>query len=70
MRRDIYYNGQQGIHCEGVYRLKQSFDTIDHGLLMKKQERYGIRGTAYSWLRRYLDDRYRYVQMNNVKSDL
>lgn len=49
---------------------KKAFDTIDHGLLMIKLERCGIRGIAYSWLRSYLDDRYQHVQINNVKSDL
>lgn len=50
--------------------LKKAFDTIDHGLLMRKLERYGIRGKAYFWLKSYLDDRYQFVQINDVRSDL
>ncbi len=55
----------------GVFTdLKKAFDTIEHTLLMKKLERYGIRGAAYAWLRDYLDNRQQDVQLDNVKSDL
>uniref|UniRef100_A0A669C5X4 Reverse transcriptase domain-containing protein n=1 Tax=Oreochromis niloticus TaxID=8128 RepID=A0A669C5X4_ORENI len=49
--------------------LKKAFDTIDHSILMNKLERYGIRGIAYKWMKSYLDDRYQYVEINNVKSN-
>jgi len=49
--------------------LKKAFDTIDHSLLMRTLERYGIRGKAFSWLRSYLEDRYQFVQINNIKSE-
>ncbi len=35
-----------------------------------KLERYGIRGKAFAWIKSYLEDRYQFVQINNVKSDL
>ena len=50
--------------------LKKAFDTIDHTLLLKKLDRYGIRGVANSWIKNYLDDRYQYVQINNERSEL
>ena len=58
------------LYTVGVFiDLRKAFDTIHHGLLLKKLERYGIRGTANSWLKSYLGDRLQYVHMNNVDSD-
>ena len=50
--------------------LKKAFDTIDHGILLQKMERYGVRGVANDWLKSYLHKRQQYVDINNVKSDI
>ena len=50
--------------------LKKAFDTIDHNLLLKKLDHYGIRGVPNDWLRSYLSDRRQYVSFNNFNSDL
>lgn len=44
--------------------LQKAFDTIDHQLLIKKMERYGIRGIANQWLQSYLSERLQYVHMD------
>lgn len=48
--------------------LKKAFDTIDHGVLLRKLEYYGIRGTANSLIKSFLSSRTQFVQINGVTS--
>ena len=48
--------------------LKKAFDTIDHEILLKKMQRYGIRGLALSWLKSYLENRPQFVSLEGVES--
>jgi len=50
--------------------LKKAFETVDHKLLIKKLQRYGIRGIALTWLSSYLENRKQYVEIQNNKSQL
>ena len=50
--------------------LKKAFDTIDHGILIKKLDCCGIRGIAKTWLQSYLQNRFQYVEFGNSKSEL
>ena len=48
--------------------LSKAFDTVDHNILLKKPEHYGIRGIALEWFKNYLHDRKQIVKYNNTLS--
>ena len=37
--------------------LSKAFDTLDHSILLKKLDLYGLRGVCNDWFRDYLSDR-------------
>ena len=46
----------------------QAFDTVDHNILLKKVEKYGISGVELKWFEDYLSNRLQYVTYTNHKS--
>ena len=53
-----------GIFCD----LSKAFDTLNHDILLKKLDHYGIRGTANLWFKSYLSERRQYVELNGKTS--
>jgi hypothetical protein len=49
--------------------LKKAFDTINHSILLKKLERYGIRGIANDWIASYLVNRFQFTSIENIESE-
>ena len=49
--------------------LKSAFDTVNHGILLKKLELYGIRGHSLQWFKSYLTDRKFRVRIGKKFSD-
>ena len=45
-----------------------TYDTINHTILIKKLEKYGIRGLPLQLLASYLTDRQQYTIVNQCKS--
>ena len=48
--------------------LKKAFDIVDHGILLRKLELYGIKGNALTLVKSYLSNRSQVCQVNNSTS--
>ena len=56
--------------CGVFIDLQKAFDTVDHNILLRKLELYGIRGICNKWfVASYLKGRKQYVSLNGKKSD-
>ena len=49
--------------------LLKASDTVDHKLLLRNMEDYGIRGNALLWFTSYLSYRTQYVSLNQTNSE-
>ena len=50
--------------------LKKAFDTIDHQLLCRKLESYGVLHRELAWFGSYLSNRVQYCSANGVDSQI
>ena len=50
--------------------LKKAFDTVDHRILIKKLNYYGVRGVANDWIKGYLTNRKQFVNIDGYVSEL
>ena len=64
----IYENFEENKYTLGVFiDLAKAFDTVDHIILLRKMEIYGIGGTTLKWFENYLTNRKQYIQISNIK---
>ena len=65
--RDIMESGNIAI---GVFvDFQKAFDTVNHNILIKKLNHYGIRGTANKWFESYLNKRKQCVSIAGQQSE-
>ena len=50
------------------FDLAKAFDTVNHNILLKKLNNYGIRGAQLNWFASYLEDRSQLVHCNGASS--
>ena len=61
----IYESFELNEYITGVFiDLSKTFDTVDHDIMLKKLENYGISGTHVQWFRNYLSNRKQYIQFD------
>lgn len=66
----ITENVDRKIPTVGVFfDMTKAFDFVDHNILLRKCNNYGIRGIAEKWLSSYLSNRQQYVEIRDIDNN-
>ena len=55
--------------CVILLDFRKAFDTVNHQILLRKLEKYGIRGNILEMFQSYLTNRVQFVYVNGCESD-
>ena len=62
---------EKGHYVIGVFLdFSKAFDTVNHNILLKKLNHYGIRGVANKWIASYLENRKQFCTFNTQSSKM
>ena len=68
---DWYVNIDRGKYTGLIFiDLKKAFDTVNHDILLKKLEKYGINGLELDWFTSYLQERKQFCKVNSTSSSI
>ena len=68
MKREIYT--RSFYRPKGFYlRFSKAFDTVDHQILTKKLQYYGIDGTGLEWFKSYFSNKKQYLSSQDVSEN-
>ena len=66
-----YVNIDRGKYTGLIFiDLKKAFDTVNHDILLKKLEKYGISGLELDWFTSYLHERKQFCKVNSTSSSI
>ena len=65
-----YSNIDNKIANFALFTLKNTFDTVDHDILISKLVKYGITGNENNWFKSYLTNRSQYCSIDGQVSDI
>jgi hypothetical protein len=69
LTRNLYHSLDGGLRTLAVYLdLAKAFDTVDHGILLNKLEKIGMRGICLDLFKSYLQERLQTVKINDTFS--
>ena len=67
----IRHEIDKGNYACGIFvDFQKASDTVDHHILLKRLEYYGVRGIPNKWSALYLSNRKQFVSINGYKSNL
>ena len=68
---DWYLDMDKGQYTAMIFvDLKKAFDSVNHEILLKKLEKYGVIGSENAWFASYLCNRRQFCRVNGVSSGL
>ena len=66
----IHEGIEKGMFSCGIFfDFSKAFDTVNHAILVRKLEQYGIRGIAKDWFVSYLSNRKQFTSIGNTNSE-